>query len=118
MCVARSEGSDIHAPHVDANRHYVLIMPLVANDSAVNSWWHKKNHDVEFKKDTWPSVITDYHEVNLINQARLKVNRWYVFNTYIYHSVERCHGPRVSLQVDYDTWGSAQRKKVANYANL
>jgi hypothetical protein len=118
MCVAYSDGSDIHAPHVDANRNYVLIMPLVANDAAVNSWWHKKGHDVEFAKDTWPSVIADYREVDLINRARLKVNRWYVFNTYIYHSVEHCDGPRVSLQVDYHTWGSAQRKKATNYADL
>lgn len=104
ISVAHSDGSHIHAPHIDVNRHYVLIMPVVVNDAAVNSWWQKKGYDVEFAKDSWPSVIADYSDVDLVNQVRLKANSWYIFNTYMYHSVENCDGPRIALHVDYNQW--------------
>lgn len=100
--VAISEGDVVHGPHVDYNRHYSLLYLIEGNTAAVNSWWQKKGFDIEFYQDSWPSTSSDYHDLVLLEQKKLEPLRWYLLNTWVYHSVENLQGTRISLQGDYN----------------
>ena len=102
--VAISDGDSLHGPHLDYNRHYSLLYLLEGNIEAVNSWWQKKGYDAEFNSNQWPSTSSDYDDLTLIFQKKLKPRTWYLLNTFIYHSVENLTGRRVSLQGDYQIW--------------
>lgn len=102
--LAVSKGnSSIHGPHIDYNRHYILYYSIdTGGDNVQTSFWQRPNCPIEFDKPDWPGVAQDYPDLTHVESVVLKSNQWYLLNGWIYHSVEKMTGDRLSLQVDYN----------------
>lgn len=106
-----SEGSsETHGAHCDFQRKWKLYYLLSRGGEHATTYFYKqKGHpivrDEITDQDTRLVAVTDYSELEIIDQVQWPLNRWVLLNTMILHGVDGITGLRsnftIGIRPDY-----------------
>jgi hypothetical protein len=104
--VAVGENTDLHGPHCDAPMKWKFWYLLdTGGDQATTQFYLEKNHQAVRLGSDGPDTIlfqNDYSKLELIEEVKLPLHTWLLFNTTVLHGVVGVTGPRTYLTVNVD----------------
>jgi hypothetical protein len=98
------ESGKLVAPHVDANRNYVIQYILEAGgDNVETAWYRQKGKDI-IRSDIrhvfdLNKIVLDYDHLEELGRICFPARTWVCLSTNILHAVENLIGRRLALQI-------------------
>lgn len=98
--VSYKEEANFYRPHFDGVRHFGLFYNIVDSGGDICFYKHKDYHVSERNDEQDSNVILNYNDITEIGRFKTPpVNRWYLLNSKVYHSIENLTGKRHNFQI-------------------
>ena len=99
ISITDSNISNLHAPHVDHSRRYLLIYVLQSGGpDVVNQWYKEKTQPLKRFGQPW-LAFNDYDQLEVVGSLKIPENTWAILDSQIIHSVENLINNRVTIQI-------------------
>jgi len=89
-------GQTTHTPHTDGRRWHLFWVITSGGPDCTTNFWIENGRSAQRPGYTAPS---DYDDLTLVDQVRMPLGRWVLFNSRFLHSVENCTQPRLTVQI-------------------
>ena len=93
-------GNSKNGPHIDITRSYSFIYLLDhGGEEHETCFYREKNHNSMFRP--LGHYVNNYDDLELVAKTNFPLNRWFLINAGVLHSIENIPNGRLSIQMSF-----------------